>query len=163
MQWVSFPDGSHLTGRAPVGYSAGGGAAALPAFGARAGSPFNAASQEKPFYSLLDDRDEALLSITHSVRGFYVLAVIHILFGLLYTPAFIVGAALGAAALAVHKTHSVIAAGLLMLYGGYRVWDLLTGFASVGGRSGVFITIAIVVTAYRALDATLALNGRFKQ
>lgn len=172
LHWVSFPDGSHRDGRAPRGYTpAGGGAAAmaLPApggFGTRAGSPFNTASQARPFYSIIDDRDEALLSISYSARGFYVLAVIHILLGLLYTPVLIIGAALGLAAVAVHKAHSRIAAALLGLYGIYRVFDLIASFGNggyAGGRSGIFITLAIVVTAYRAVDATLALNGRFKQ
>jgi len=171
LHWVSFPDGSHRDGRAPRGYTSGGGAAAAvlsaPAgFGTRAGSPFNTASTRRPFYSLLDDRDEALQSIGYSARGFYVLSAVHVLLGLLYTPALVIGLLLGGTAFAMRRTHSQVAAGLLMLYGGYRVWDLAASAVSgeyIGGASGVFITIAILVTAYRAVDATLALNGRFRQ
>lgn len=174
--WVAHPDGSHLTQRVPASerrapLAARGGTPVPRPSAAPVPPAAMAAAYLKPtpqrtgfarYFGPVESADEARSVIVDASNGFYFLAALNLLFGLILFPAALLDAViLTVLSLWLRTTASRVPAALLLLLALLGIFSTGMAFAgkAEGGRN-VFLAVMTLGMAYRALRATMILADR---
>lgn len=176
--WVAHPDGSHLTERVPASER-------RPPLAARGSVPSAlarpmaapvppaamAAAYLKPapqrtgfarYFGPVESVEEARSVIVDASNGFYFLAALNLLFGLILFPAALIDAViLTVLSLWLRTTASRVPAGLLLLLAVLGIASTAMALAgkAEGGRN-VYLALLTLGMAYRAFRATMILADR---
>ena len=176
--WVAHPDGSHLTQRVPASErrpplaAKGSAPSALPrptiapvppaAMAAAYLKPVPQRTGFARFFGPVESAEEARSVIVDASNGFYFLAALNLLFGLILFPAALVDAViLTVLSLWLRTTASRVPAGLLLLLAVLGIASTAMALAgkAEGGRN-VYLAILTLGMAYRAFRATMILADR---
>jgi RNA polymerase subunit RPABC4/transcription elongation factor Spt4 len=178
--WVAHPDGSHLTQRVPASerrpaLAAKGSAPSALAIPRPTAAPVPpaamAAAYLKPapqrtgfarYFGPVESVEEARSVIVDASNGFYFLAALNLLFGLILFPAALVDAViLTVLSLWLRTSASRVPAGLLLVLAVLGIASTAMALAgkAEGGRN-VYLALLTLGMAYRALRATMILAER---
>ncbi len=104
----------------------------------------------------------ANFTVNEVAKAFYLLAVLKVVFGILFAwPYILEGIVIAVVAFVLQKTKSRIAAGVLILIGALSIASTLMSIVTQNG-GGVNLVIAILITWFsiRALQATMFLASK---
>lgn len=123
--------------------------------------------QEKSWFAPISSQGEALKELDNVANGMYIVAVLQVMSGLLsaYFFAIVVAAGLAAIAFLLRRYRSRVAAAALALMTGWSFLGALLQHLGIDvpGGTNVFMSVILLWASIRAIEATVKLNGRFKQ